>query len=515
MPLPDVSRFEPSVQTQVRARHATLTRTQASTGASDSQLGTAFGEFGMVMHAAEQYDQAEPAYRNAEALMPDDPRWPYYLALVRRAKGDSSGTVSLLTRTLDLRPTDVAALIGLGRVYLDRGQVDEAEPIFLRAQAVAPKAVAVFAGLVEIALARKDFARAIGLAEEGLSAEPGTDSLHAQLAAAYRGLGDLSRAEAQMRLWRNTELAVPDPLREELTLTIESGLSYDLRGARAMAARDYAAAVDLFRRGVELTPTSTQLGRSLRHKLATARFVSGQTAEAVKGFEELVRLEPPDGIDDPSAKAHYSLGVVRASAGRGAEAIAHFTRAVALNPTYIEAQMALGDALRTAGRDATALAHYDLALRINPRSADARLSYAIALIRLRRWSDARAWLEESISRHPDRPELTNTLARLLVTAPDDRVRDSQRARALVERLFESVRTAYVGETMAMVLAEVGRFEEAIALQRELVSAAHKGGNPADVRRTTGNLALYERRLPCRSPWPADDPIFRPVPGSFK
>lgn len=513
VPKPDLARFDPSVQTQITARYAALTRTRETAGAADAQLGAAFGAFGMVMHAAEQIDQAEPAYGNAEALMPADPRWPYYRALVRRAKGDAAGAATLLTRTLELRPGDLPALVGLGRAYLDQGRLDQAEPIFTRAQVASPKAVAVLTGLATIALARKDFTRAISLLEEGLTTDPGAHSLHAQLAMAYRGLGDTTRAEAHQRLWRNTEVEVPDPLREEMTLTLESGLSYDLRGARAMVSGDYAAAADLFGRGVALTSGSTQLGRSLRHKRATALFVQGQTDAAITGFEDVIRLEPPGELDDPSAKAHYSLGVVRASSGRSREAIAHFTRAVALSPAYLEARVALGDALRAANRDEPALAHYIEAARISPRAADARLGYAIGLVRLGRFAEARDWLAESVGALPDRPELAHTLARLLVSAPDAGVRDGQRALPVIDTLFTSFRTPYVAETMAMTLAELGRFDDAVALQRSLVASAKQGGTPADVTRTAGNLALYERRQPCRTPWPDDDPIYHPVPGT--
>ncbi len=515
VPLPELGRLDPSVQTQIRDKYTALTRTRESAGVSDAQLGTAFGELGILLHAAAYYDAAEPAYRNAEALMPSDPRWPYYLSQIRRARGDTAQTVALLNRTLELRPNDLAALIWLGRTHLDQGEVDRAEPLFTRARSVAPKTVAVLAGLAQIALSRKDFAGAVSLLEEALAIAPRTDSLHSQLAAAYRGLGNTVQAEAHLELWRNTEVPVPDPLREDLDLALESGLSYDLRGGKAMARGDYRAAADFFRRGVDLTPGSTQLGRSLRHKLGTALMLTGNTAAAIGLFEEVVRLAPAGGQDEPAARAHYSMGVIMASSGRGNDAIAQFTRAVALSPDYLEARMALGDALRSAGRPALALEHYAEAVRNNPTAAEARLGYAMGLIRLRRYAAAKDWLVESTAVQPDRPELAHALARVLATAPDDRVRDGQRALMIIEKLYASYRTAYVGETMAMTWAELGRFDEAIAIQRNVLAAARQTGTPADVERTAANLALYERRQPCRTPWPDDDPIHHPGPGAGK
>jgi tetratricopeptide (TPR) repeat protein len=510
--LPDMAGLDQSVQTQIRGKYAALTRIREGEGASDAQVGTAFGEYGMLLHAAENLEAAEPAYLNAQALMPSEARWPYFLAHVRRTEGRTAESVALFNRVLELRPNDLSTLVWLGRAHQDQGELDVAEKYFLQAQSAAPKTVAVLAGLGQIALARKDFARAATLLEEALSINPGAASLHSQLAAAYRGLGRSDEAEVQLKLWRNTDVQFPDPLREELELALESGLSYELRGVRVMTDGDYKSAIEFFRRGVELTEGNSQLGRSLRHKLGTALYLSGNTAEAIKHFEEVIRLEPASGQDEPSAKAHYSLGVVMASTGRSNEAIAHFTKAVAFSPNYLEAHLALGDALRGAGRVEASLEHYAEAVRSNPRAAEARFGYAMALVRLRRYADARDWLVESARVQPDRPELAHALARLFAAAPDDRVRDGRRALTIVEELFKSFKNTDVGETMAMTMAEIGEFEQATGIQRGVLEAAKRAGDTQGVRRMTANLRLYEQRRPCRTPWPDDDPVHRPAPG---
>jgi tetratricopeptide (TPR) repeat protein len=509
--LPDLARLDQSVETQIRGTYAALTRIRESPGASEAQLGASYGEFGMLLHAAEYYEAAEPAYLNAQALLPMDPRWPYYLAHLHRSQGNTAQTIALLSRVLELRANDLATLVWLGRAYQDQGDLDKAETLFLKAQSVAPQTLAVLAGLGQVALSRKNFTRAATLFEQGLALDPAAASLHSQIAAAYRGLGNTEQAEAHLKRWRNTEVQVPDPLRQELDLALESGLSYELRGVRLMTDRDPAAAAEFFRRGVDITTGATQLGRSLRHKLGTALFLSGNTEAGIKYFEETVKLEPSGGQDEPSAKAHYSLGVVMASRGLGDEALAHFVKAVAFSPNYLEARLALGDALRRAGRVEAALPHYAETVRSNPRAAEARFGYAMGLVRLRRWVAARDWLLESTRVLPDRPDLAHVLARLLVAAPDDRVRDGQRGLAIIEELFKTFKTTEIGETMAMTMAELGEFRQAVGIQRGVLEAVRQSGVEADVRRVTANLRLYERGQPCRTPWPDDDPIHHPVP----
>jgi hypothetical protein len=113
--------------------------------------------------------------------------------------------------------------------------------------------------------------------------------------------------------------------------------------------------------------------------------------------------------------------------------------------------------------------------------------------------------------HPDRPQFAHALARVLAAAPDDRVRDGERAVSLVRELFKSDRTIDMGETMAMAMAEVGDYRNAAGIQRGIIDAARRGGLQSAVSRMTGNLVRYESGRPCRMPWRDDDPIHRPPP----
>jgi len=347
--------------------------------------------------------------------------------------------------------------------------------------------------------------------EEALALDSSLLSVHSPLAMAYRGLGQTANAEAHLKLWKNTEVLVPDPLRQELDLALESGLSYELRGVRALEARDFNAAANFFEQGVKITSAQTGLGRSLRHKLATAMYMKGDIRGAMKWFEETLRAAPDSGIDETAAKAHYSLGVLMASTGRGQDAITHLSAAVRFSPNYVEAYQALADALLRAGRVEASLAPYAEAIRLNPKAADARFGYGIALVRLGRYREARGWLEEGSRLHPDRSDFNYALARILAAAPDDQVRNGQRALAIVEELVKTSKTIDLGETMAMSLAEIGRYDEAVAIQRQVIEAANRGGLTAVARRMAGNLQRYERRQPCRQPWTTDDPIHSPGP----
>jgi tetratricopeptide (TPR) repeat protein len=512
--LPDLSRVEPSVQKQGKALYEALQAMRTKAGVSPVEKGQAYGNLAMLLHAGEYYEAAEPAYLNAEGLAPADPRWPYLLAHLHKSRGEPDKALADFTRALELKPDDVPTLIWLGRLYLDRGEPARAQPLFERAASLAPNVVAGIVGLGQAALAQKDYARAVSVLEQALQVHPTASSVHSPLAMAYRGLGDTAKAEAHLKEWRNTEVLVPDPVRQELDLLMESGLSFELRGVRALEANDYKRAEGFFRKGIPLAPGDTMLGRSLRHKLATALALQGDVRGAFEQFNEVVKLAPQDGPDETAAKAHYSIGVLLASAGRGREAVTHLQAAVKFNPNYLEARQGLGDALSRAGQPDASLAQYFEVVRLNPRAGEARFGYAMALVRMNRYREARDWLAESTRLQPDDFQLQHALTRLLAAAPDAAARDGRQALAMAQQLEAAMgdkKTTQLGETLAMAYAEVGNFAEAAAVQRSVLMSAARAGLSPDVRRMTANLRLYERGQACRTPWQPNEDVFSPGP----
>jgi tetratricopeptide (TPR) repeat protein len=198
---------------------------------------------------------------------------------------------------------------------------------------------------------------------------------------------------------------------------------------------------------------------------------------------------------------------------RDPEAIDHFASAVRLDPDYVEAHASLGDALRRSGRTEPSLVHYAKVLSLNPSASQARFGYAMALVRLGRYREARDWLRQAAAMHPDQPGFSHALARLLAAAPDDNVRNGREAWELTEQLLQAHRSAPLSETMAMAAAERGRFDDAIRWQQAAIDAAVAAAQHQSAARMQENLALYRKRIPCRTPWRDDDPVHFPRPAT--
>lgn len=501
--LPDLSGADQSVQRQASDAHASLAA-RLEARSSDQELGAAYGALGMVLQAAERYDAAEPALLNAQRLVPGELRWPYFLGHLYQTRGDLAAAKTAFARALELRPADLATLIWLGRIHQDEGSLDEAAQYFERAKGVAPDTIAVLAGLGRIALADRDYTSAARHFERALQIDAAAaESLHAPLAVAYRALGESQRAGRHEQLWANRDILVPDPLSQELDMLLDNGLSNELRGVRALEASDWKTAAAYFERGLAVTPENTPLRRSLQHKLGTALHLGGDTGGAMTHFQRVVDAAPAEGLDEATAKAHYSLGVLLMAARRRTEALAHFEGAVRYQPRYLEARMALAEALRRNGQVAASIPHYESVLEFDPGAAQASMGYALALIRVGRYQEAKRCLDTAVEVHRDRPEFAHMLARLLAVAPDDRVRDGARAMRLMDELLKGARTTELGETLAMALAETGAYAKAAAIQRDVLAVVRRGGATSSAERIERNLQLYERGRPSRTFWEGD------------
>lgn len=499
--MPDISGIAGPVQQQLRDAYAAMQQKVAATSSTPGDRASAYGDMGRLFLASEFLDSAEACFLNAQALDPNDLRWPYYLAHIYRRRNEPGKAAALFERVLALDPNHVAALIWLGDMRLVEGRPDAAEPALAKALTLAPRDGAALDRAGRAALARRDYATAVKDLTAALEIQPQASSLQYPLSLAYRGLGDTHNADAHLKARGDVAVALNDPLMQQVGALLQNASAAEVRGSNAMAKHQWAEAVTALRQAIALSPDNAYTHLNL----GTALFETGDPKAALDEFQTATRLSPR------LSKAHYGAGIVLESAGRDREAIAAFTKAVESDPGSVEGHMSLADALRRNGREREALRHYEDVLAMSPAASQAMFGYAMALVRLGRYRQARDQLGVGARAFADQPGFAHALARLLAAAPDDGVRDGTQALAIMQGLLQNQRTLEMMQTMAMALAEVGRFEEAVRWQHEAIAAAVQANRRDLDERLAENLSRYERRLPCRVPWPETDPVFRPQP----
>jgi len=499
--LPDISGAAAPVQAQLRERFASLQQQIGNAGTPPAALASAYGEMGRLLMATEFIEPAERCFANARTLDPGEMRWTYYLAHIERQKNEPAKAAALFERALKLQADHVPSLVWLGEMRLVEGRPDSAAPPLQKALSLQPREAAALYRLGRANLAARDYAGAVKNLEAALALRPEASSIHYPLALAYRGLGDARNADAQMRLRGNVDVPPVDPLMQQVGGLLQNAAAAEVRGAEALGKRQWTEAIASLRKAIELAPDNA----FTRLNLGTALYQTGDAAGALEQFQTAVRLSP--GL----AKAHYGIGIVTEAAGRDREAIDAFAAAVKNDPAYVEARLSLADALRRSGRMAQSLPHYAEVIRVSPAVSQARFGYAMALVRLERYQEARDRLAADVKTYPDQPGFAHALARLLAAAPDDRVRDGRRAMTLMQDLLKTQRTLEMAQTMAMTFAELGQFEDAVNWQRDAMEAAKQAGRQDLAARMEENLRRYESRMPCRTPWREDDPVFHPRP----
>ena len=484
--LPDITQLQPSVQEQIRSRHAVLRQAE---NRSTTERGDAYGELGSILTAAGYNEVAEAAYLNAYSLSPDALRWPYYLAHLYRQQGKSPEAAEFFERSLAIDTEYVPAHLWLGEMYLDLGRPADAEPLFDNVRTRQPGSAAAWYGVGRAALAQQDTTRALEALERALDLDHDASSVHYSLGVAYRTAGDLLKAQQHFAQRGDVTPAFPDPLRRVNAGLLQSALAFESRGMQEMNAGRFAEAAAIFRNGLRVTPDDPQL----RHRLGAALMFGGDPAGAQQELERVLSQTPD------FEQAHFSLAVLASMNGRPEEAIERYSTALQHRPNYLEARLGLADELRSRGHLEGAHAQFSNIVEQNPPVIEAWMLGAITLIELSRYSDAREWLQRARLVHPGHPDLTDLLARILAAAPDARIRDGALARTLIQERIETPPTIEFHETLAMVLAETGQFDEAVAWQQRAISGARAQGQTTRLPFMERNLARYTGGTASREP----------------
>ena len=109
-----------------------------------------------------------------------------------------------------MSPDNLSARVWFGEMALAGDHAEVAELAFTSALSWEPGLPVALAGVGRAALAHGDYARAVDYLERALAREPLASALHYPLSDAYRGLGDVAKAEAHERQRGAVQPRIPD-----------------------------------------------------------------------------------------------------------------------------------------------------------------------------------------------------------------------------------------------------------------------------------------------------------------
>ena len=428
-----------------------------------------------------------------------------------------SGAVTFpdpLRERLDTLPRSAGSFLRRGNQALVAGRLEEAHQLFEQGKAANPKNIELRLNLALTQVRRQRLDDALLELKAALDIEPNNAQIHHDLGTTYMAKG--LQTEAVAAFEKAVELE-PDYPSAHFNLANAFGSSNQWAKSEAAA-----------RRVLELEPDHTRA----RYLAAMAQHQQGQRRQAETELRRLLEQNPNERlyreglasilsatrrVDDAVAliltgaeleqPKEEAVALLNAGAKmvwrqrKQKEAITMWRKAVELDPESSEALTNLANGLQLFRQQDEALELFTRATELDPQNATAWLSEANLRILAGDHTTAKERLEKAVELHPDHIGLANTFARLLATSFDPNVRDGERAIVYARQAYGQQATLDHAETMAMALAETGRFENAIKFQRGLVQQAQAGNDRASLRRLVTHLRLFENRRPVRSKAP--------------
>jgi tetratricopeptide (TPR) repeat protein len=332
--------------------------------------------------------------------------------------------------------------LSLGLQQHRRGRLDEAARLYQQVLAARPDHDDALHLLGVVALQQGHPARAAALIGRAVALKPGAAVYHANLAEAYRALGQLDRAA--------------DCCRAALRLRPGYAEAANNLGLAVLGQGKTDEAIAQFGEALRLKPDYAMACNNLGNALRLRSDRNG----ALEHFRHAVAIGPD------LAEAQSNLGQLLLERHQPHEALAHLGAAVRLRPDLAEAHNNLGNALRELGRTAAARQAYAQALRLNPGLAMTYNNMGQALQEENALDEAHAWYERALQLDPSSARFHGNLAGLL--AQQEKHDEATARYRLALRLDPAYADAHCG--LGGVRHEQGDLEQAQAHYREALHA---------------------------------------------
>jgi tetratricopeptide (TPR) repeat protein len=395
-------------------------------------------------------------------------------------------------RAIELDPKFAPAWNNRGGDHNELGQPDQAVADFTQAIDLDAKLAiawhnraATYMKLRKLTEAIADYTKVIGIEPKHAEVWNDRGSAHFELGELKNALADFSQAIALdpklAPVWDNR------------------GMAHEQLGKLKEAMGDYSQAIKL-----DATFALTWFHRGMLYDKLN------EPAKALADFSQAIKL------DSNHALAWYNRGVVHNKLRQTDKAIADYTQAIKLNPTHAPTWTNRGLAHSKLGQPDKAIADLSEAIKLDPKHVPAwcgrgwdysnlgRLEEAVAdfskaieldanypqlvsVYRLRAQANsrlghhelARTDFQAALKREPDHAWTNSSLAWLLATCPDAKLRDPVKAIELAEKATHlAPKVADCWRTLGVAHYRAGEWKAAVAALDKSQQLS-KGGDAAD------------------------------------
>ena len=384
----DTSGREPEVAESIHhARHEVRQQPRSA---------EAWGRLGLVLLGHDYEVEARICFARADQLDPQDPRWAYLNGRLLKMS-DPQTALPFLRRAADSTETNNVPRLYLAETLFGLGHFDEAEATFRRVLADQPQNPRALLGVGRIAFQNGDLAAALDNVRQAERGVPKLRSVHALLAEIYRRQGDAAAEKKELALLSGCEDGDwPDPYLMEIDQHLAGSAGRIARANQLLKKGMPRQAVALLRDAVQMSPGSFRAHFFLGRLLAQQGDLAGGEAqlraalqirpESFEAFGELgVVLQRQQkhkegaevyrrvlALDPGHPLAHFNLAHCQEKLGDREGALESLRAVVKHKPDFAWAHQVLGRLLAESGQNEAAAEHLNNALRLDPDNSETR-----------------------------------------------------------------------------------------------------------------------------------------------
>jgi len=271
------------------------------------------------------------------------------------------------------------------------------------------------------------------------------------------------------------------------------------QGFELLKAHQYITAAKAFSRAIKENPRHANAYNQRGVALANMGHLDQAVADYTKALE----------IDSNLYGAVNNRGSAYYRKGDYDRAISDFTRAIDLNP-YLEVTYSnRGIVWIKKGLLKRAISDFNKAVEINPYSYEAHYNRGTAHLSNGSWGRAIKDFSKALDLNPKSYGAYDKLARILASCPDGSYRNGEQAVRYAKKAMELNPDTQYLDTLAMALAEVGRFEDAVYVMERVVSTLADQKEVENIQEYNTRLNTYKKGKPWRQESVKSDPPRKP------
>ncbi len=330
------------------------------------------------------------AFRHALEHDPADGEAAWRLGELYREQGALPQAIAALDRTLELQPAHLKARAARGEARRLSGQFGPAAEDFEAVLKQVPEDRYSLVGLAAALNGLKRFAEARAIWLRAREQEPENALVTKGLAqsnGALRGAPPVAFEDVAREARPAPSAAKGDATDEE---SHYEAMDHVDRGRSHHKDRNYVAAIEAFKRALEIDPTCHEAALRLGMAFEDDR----QFRKAISAYRTTLEIEPNH------YQAATNIGEAYRKNEQYREAMVAYEQALGMKPEYLYALAGKAECHRMLGRYEEALLWFDRALASGPNHAFALQGKAASLNALQRYEEAHPWWRRAVELEP-------------------------------------------------------------------------------------------------------------------